>query len=371
MTVDLTALDAANKALQADPKAAKTVKQYAAANTATWHAAYPPPPPVVTSNGVGAIRVGAAYDPHEDLSWCSALIVDINGLSAPHEHPGVTTYLYRSIATCHKTYDSCIPWATADANGWLLKDASGALLTNKGYGGNIIDLSNAAAVQALLSNSLALANASGFAGIFYDDVNEQALTLCNAMPAGWTQDKWKTTWAAAARTLCDGLKQRGLKSGLNAPSYDSAAGQATDDGSLVAGWWQYIGSSPTAFQRESWEQSPVDPAVLYPDDPSLWYGYWPGWRKLHTLCRNMGCEFWAGVYGAADGPELLYARATSLLDDGPCITFSQGTTGKGGWCKDEGAALAPASQAGKVWTRQFARGTVTVLTASPAPSATL
>lgn len=44
MTVNLTALDAATKALLADPKAAASVKKYATANTAALHAMQPPAP---------------------------------------------------------------------------------------------------------------------------------------------------------------------------------------------------------------------------------------------------------------------------------------------------------------------------------------
>lgn len=53
MTVDLTALDAATKALLADPKAAATVKKYATANTAVLHAMQPP-----AGSGLGLLMYG-------------------------------------------------------------------------------------------------------------------------------------------------------------------------------------------------------------------------------------------------------------------------------------------------------------------------
>jgi hypothetical protein len=71
MAIDLTALDAANKALQADAKAAKTVKVFAAEATKVLHAmaatpspTQPPPtqPPVqTTTNPVPPPKVGALW----------------------------------------------------------------------------------------------------------------------------------------------------------------------------------------------------------------------------------------------------------------------------------------------------------------------
>lgn len=70
MTVDLTALDAANKALQADPKAARKVKQYAAANTAAWHQAYQPPLPSPSSSAW-------AWDARSAAITSAVLIADL------------------------------------------------------------------------------------------------------------------------------------------------------------------------------------------------------------------------------------------------------------------------------------------------------
>ena len=79
MTVDLTAMDAANKALQADPKAAASTKAYAQANTNTWHAAYPTPPPAVdvwwTADSFVNTKIpaNAPVDPNSGL-WIGQLM---------------------------------------------------------------------------------------------------------------------------------------------------------------------------------------------------------------------------------------------------------------------------------------------------------
>lgn len=327
----------------------------------------PPPPPSTPGNKVGVVRDGPSYDSKEDLSWASLILCDLNGLSAPKDHPNAQVYFYRSICTAHSAYDSAIPWVQANTNNWFLKDAASTLLANKGFGGNIIDFSNPACLDAIATNAIKYCHDYGFTGIWWDDVNAQFGIQVNAMPKGWTAASWRSNMIAATQYLAAKLTAVGLKSVVNATAY-IGTDSSSDDGTLAAQYWQDIGSC-VSFSQESWLQSPADSTVLMPQDTSLWYGNWSGWKKLQDLCHTMGVDFFPFTYGDPNGPELSYARATSLLSDSPCVLTC--STGKGVWCKDEGAPLGPAVQNGSVWTRKYTNGTVTVNTASPKPTGSL
>ena len=97
MSIDLTALDAANTALQKDSKAAKTTKNYANEATKVFHAIQDaaqtpvppqPEPPSALGSGAGSARWGNGYDTAPDgLGTLNMLLTDANTCAAPHDLP--------------------------------------------------------------------------------------------------------------------------------------------------------------------------------------------------------------------------------------------------------------------------------------------
>lgn len=79
MTVDLTALDAANRALQASPTVAKATKDYGAAATAAIHALAGPPPPA----GWTVVAPGSTGQPVTTIEHPAGAGVNIHSASDP------------------------------------------------------------------------------------------------------------------------------------------------------------------------------------------------------------------------------------------------------------------------------------------------
>jgi hypothetical protein len=318
--------------------------------------------------GAGAVREGSAYSQPQaaDLSRLDVLVVTTNSLGSPKDLASAggktRALLYRSAVSCRADANNSVLYSGAVANGWLLKTAAGLPVVNKGYPSNfIIDFSNPAVSAAVASSTAALCMANGFDGAWFDDVVAGCLTLCNALPDGWTQSQWYAALVAHVLRVGVSLKAAGLEVVCNANG-----GFATDNtDSLEATLWKALAPGVSGLSCEYWEE--VDNPPTYPVftlNSTTWTGHWDSWRSLHTLCHQLGVDFMPVVYGDPTGQNVLMLRATFLLDyDGgrSALLLADTTTNPltGTWSRNMGVGTAPL-QSGNAWVRTFTNGVVRI-----------
>jgi hypothetical protein len=317
-----------------------------------------PPPPGGFANGSAVVRLGSDYTDTEDLSSLDVITVSYftETLSVSAKYPKAKVYVYCSMASIDQGGSSmALPWATANANGWLLKDSAGNLLVNKGYTyNNILDITNPAASNALADALVQWCKDGKFYSSWIDDVDLNMLTLLNANPAnmhgGNTQAAWEAGIYAHLKIVQDKLTAAGFgRAPSNVYAFFSGDSRSDDGTFMTAFITNLLQKSGVDITIESWVQYPNGSSGNAPDN-NQWYGYWTPKRAYHTLCGQYGATFFPECI---DQPGALYTRATSLLDDSPCYTMSRLPIPATYATMKVGAPLGPATQNGKIWTRQF------------------
>lgn len=322
----------------------------------------PPPPPSTTgTRGVGALLWGGAVGfSTDEMAKLDKLGLDLGGdLDIAHKVGGVPAYLYRSALTCKTSWDSCMDYTTAQANGWLLPIENVSFKPN-----NIIDLFNPEVGPYLGQHWADLCRQYGFKGCFADDVVLWCTALCNALPPGKTQDEWHAALVAHVARIGAVLKANGLAFVPNASGYIPRDAN-TDNGVNTYNFWAELAGSVSGLSCEYWEQNPVDNTVRKAGS-AYWYDFWDEWRRLHQLCNERAIGFYPGCYFAPDDPTCTYLRASFYLDfkpgSGSALMINPLTKSVYGpvWCKDPGAPLGDAYNSAGIWIRRFEAETITV-----------
>src|SRR5438094_778771 len=102
--------------------------------------------------GIGLLHLGDTLSNASNQSSYSTVIVSQDDASAAAALPG-KSLVYFAGPDVNTQWNAGVTYAQASTNGWLLKDASGALMINKGYTNNYIgDIGSAAYQSAWLSN---------------------------------------------------------------------------------------------------------------------------------------------------------------------------------------------------------------------------
>lgn len=323
----------------------------------------PTPTPTGFDDGVGGVQEGS-YVYAAALKLLDVFITDLNGTKATVDLPNTRCFLYRSCCSINTGYDTSIPIADANANGWLLRDASGNLVTNKQFATNDIgDISDPAFSAALASHSASLAKQYGFKGVWFDDAVASSKGLLSALPAGWTEAQWYSNMVGHLQRVAKGVASQGLEVAFNANGFVSGD-SASDTGANHIKFWNDIVAVPVSgigFTAEYWQQSPADPTVVRTLGAS-WYQHWDTWRQLHTWCNSHGVTFLPMGYYPNGQAQADYLRGSFLLDyNGGRSAEVLARYHEAPVYKALGAASGPATEGPSgVWTRKFANGTVVV-----------
>jgi hypothetical protein len=128
--------------------------------------------------------------------------------------------------------------------GWFLRDASGKPIPAKGYSDWLMDPGNAAYQQACIAHSIAIAKASGFDGVYLDEINASPqwdVTAGTQIPAYPTL----TSWQNAMSSLLDNAVAQFHAHGLLA--YANLGGTVT-----APGTWQRWSGVLDGSEEEGW-----------------------------------------------------------------------------------------------------------------------
>ena len=261
-----------------------------------------------------------------------------------------------------------VPQPTALANGWLLKDSSGALLTNAGYPGMYVgDVGSASYQQAWVTNVTSLLSRNANDGVFIDDVLGEITGLTGGKyPAKYpSQASWENAMASFMAYVGPALKAKGFYVLANVHKYVSGDA-GTDNGSLEAQWWQRIGPFVSGLMSENWSQNPLDTTKLRGTGPE-WWNNWEGWANLVSVAQSMGRDFVGLQYAASTNTRVMtYGKASFLLfwnGGGGAYMFNPdggGDPWNAAWTTDVGLPTAARYKVGVGWRRDYSGGTVLV-----------
>lgn len=328
--------------------------------------------------GIAIDRLGAQWRSGSGYERYAYLVVGRGRARDAALHPGYSL-VYHSGTSVNTEWDSGVPYSVARANGWLLRDAAGALLINEQYPANYIgDVGNDAYRAEFLRRVRDYAVSVGVDGIYIDDVVADISTLAGRYPAKYpNQESWENAMAGFVHVVGTALKARGLYVLVNAHKW-VAGDDGSDDGTVEAQWWQRIGRSVSGLQSEYWLQDPTNPARSR-SVGSEWWQNWDGWQRLVAVAQAMGADFFGYTYGPpGDTRTMRFVKGSFLLDwdgQGGALLYRLTETGdpwNPAWTTDLGRpAGAKAALASGVWTRGYARGRVVVNATTTAVTVTV
>jgi hypothetical protein len=316
---------------------------------------------------IGIFQLGTAWGSASRYDRYGYLVVGRSAASSAVRQPGLAL-VYHSGTGVNVKWNTGVPYTVARANGWLLADPSGALLTNNAYPDNYIGDVGNAAYQAewarRVSHYLASVRADG---VFIDDVIADISTMSGVFPAKYpSQTAWENAMAAFIASVGPALKSRGFYVLVNAHKW--VAGNAgSDDGSVEAQWWQRLGASVSGLHTESWVQDPTNTARLRALGPE-WWNHWDGWQRLVRVAQSTGADFFGYTEGSITNTRAMrYGKASFLLDwDGGgggfiYLSSDRRDPWRPAWTTDIGRPVgAKRAITGGVWMRRFQRGTIVV-----------
>jgi len=315
--------------------------------------------------GLGILRIGNSYQSGSGYDRYGYVIVGPGDAAAAGALPGMSL-VYQSGTNVATGWSSGVPQPTALANGWLLKDAGGAYLTNAGFPGMYVgDVGSSGYQQAWVTNVSALLSRNGNDGVFIDDVIGEIVGLTGGKyPAKYPdQASWENAMASFIEYVGPALKSRGFYVLANANKYVSGD-SGTDNGALVAQWWRRLGPSVSGLMSENWAQHPLDNTKLRGTGPD-WWNNWDGWANLVSVAQSMGRDFVGLQYASSTNTRVMtYGKASFLLlwnGDGGAYMFNPDGSGdpwNPAWTTDIGTPSAARYQVGSGWRRAYSGGTV-------------
>jgi hypothetical protein len=182
-------------------------------------------------------------------------------------------------------WDSGVPYSVALANGWLLKDASGAYMKNTNFPDNYIgDVGNAAYANEWARRVGDFLASVGADGAYLDDVIADIAALSSGYPTKYPdQQSWENAMVSFVQIMGTSLRNRGFYVLLNAHKWIAGNG-ASDTGALEAQWWQRLAPYVDGLHNEYFVQNPIDESQMRGDGPA-WYDNWSGWTNCCAPTR--------------------------------------------------------------------------------------
>ena len=317
--------------------------------------------------GIGLLRTGNKYGSGSNYDRYAYVIVGRGDAATAAKLPG-KALVYMSGTDVPKGFDTGVPYNTALANGWLVRDGAGNLMT--GYGGTqyLGDLGSAGYQQAWLANVSSFLQSTGSDGVFIDDVlgNISTWSDCRCFPPKYPSlAAWQNATVAFMQAVGPALKARGFYV-LSSPHTYTPGDGGSDDGSLQAAWWRQIAPTSSGLMNEYWSQNGAN-SQSRSIGPS-WNQQWDNWQKLVSVAQDGGADFFGIAYGSSSQPgPIRYAKGSFLLDwhgRGGAVLFDE-VSGLDPWnpyyTADIGDPLGAKTQiASNVWQRQYSAGTVVV-----------
>jgi hypothetical protein len=323
--------------------------------------------------GIGLYTLAGSIFSQTHLSSYGTIVVDndaseaqlVCGLPSPAK-----PLIYFASADVNKDYNVGVDWNTANANGWLLRNAAGNLLVNQGYANNNVpDVGNPSFQQAWINNVVATTKGFGCKGVFIDDVFRDIFALAHEYPAKYPdQPSWEAAQLSFIKAVGTALKNNGLYVAANSSGYTPGDG-LTDDGTLTVAFWQEIGPYLNGMMNEYYQETSEGSYTLRSNGAN-WNQHWDGWQRLIGTAQSMGDDFIGQVYGPiTDTQKMHYSRGSFLLEwNGGNSFFSYGTETVSdywspGWTNSIGQPTGAKSQvASGVWMRPYTNGVVYVNT---------
>jgi hypothetical protein len=315
--------------------------------------------------GIGLLRFGNSYGSGSNYNRYAYVLVGRMDAAAAAKLPG-KALVYMSGVDVNASYNTGVDYQTASANGWLLRDANGTVMT--GYGHYLGDVGSTAYQQEWIRQVSSFLSQSGAEGVYIDDVlgNISTWSNCKCFPAKYSNlGAWQSAMVSFIRAVGPALKSRGFYVLASSHTYvEGAAGN--QDGSLEAEWWRQLAPSVSGLMNEYWAQNAGDERSrsIGPN----WDMQWDGWQRLVSVAQDAGADFFGITYGSSAVPaRIRFAKGSFLLDwhgRGGGVIYER-TDGGDPWdasyTADIGDPVSAKTQiATGVWQRQYSAGIVVV-----------
>jgi hypothetical protein len=326
-----------------------------------------------TVAGTGLLRTGAQVSSGSGQTRASLLIVSTSEASAAARLPG-RSLVYFSGTDVNTRWSTGVPYAQAEQNGWLLKNASGKLLVNRSHPDDYVgDVGSAAYQRAWIGNVSSFLKAHGDDGIMIDDVLADLVPLAGAEAAAYpTQQAWAAAQLSFIHAVGPALRARGYYVLASASGY--VPGDAGDNtGATTALWWRKLNPYVSGLMNEYYGEIPDGSNRLRSAGES-WMQNWDGWQQLVRIAQSRGHDFVGLTWGQpGDTRSMTYGKVSFLLDwDGRGGAFvyaptNNGDGWSGAWTQKLGRPLGHKQAVGAGWIRRYRHAVVLLNPSATSP----
>ena len=323
-----------------------------------------------SGNGIGLAQINDTFSQMSHQTSYSMGIAQADD-TAVCSVSGMRGLLYQSGTDESTQVNLGVPWSTANANGWLLKDSGGSLLVNQGYtASNIGDVGSSGYQQAWINGVSSLLSSTGCDGVFIDDTLYDIEPLAGEYPAKYpSQAAWADAMNSFIAAVGPALKAQGYYVVPNASGYIPGDGNSNDGTNDVA-WFQRLGPYVNGLMNEFYAQT-SDGSYTLRTNGSAWNQSWDGWQRLVLTAENMGDDFVGVTYGRStnDTQAMRFGKGSFLLDwnGGGSVFMYNNTDHSDPWNSNWTASIGTPSAAktnpqSGVWQRTYSGGQVIVNT---------
>jgi hypothetical protein len=280
---------------------------------------------------------------------------------------------YFSGVDVNTQFSTGVPSSQASRNGWLLRNSSGNLLTNRGYPDNYVgDVGSAGYQQAWIANvEHYLAARPGIDGIFIDDVLFDLKPLAGTEAAKYpTHDRWAAAMLSFVKAVHTALHRKGYYVAVNASGYVPGDPKSNTSANTQI-WWKKLGPYADGLMNEYYDETSTGTDQLRTAG-TAWYQGWNSWQQLIGLAQSMGDDFFGLMHGpGSDARRMSYGKASFLLDwngRGGAFLYQppdQQDPWNGAWTRNIGRPEGPKQRVGTAWVRRYSGGVALV---NPDPS---
>ena len=352
------------------------VEAFGTKNSGVWPSVTPP---TGYGTGFGYLRLGNSEVPATNPTEYD--LIGLGGSGFPNTLTS-KTMIYMSGTNVPKSWSAGVPYAEAQANGWILRGASGNEIHNRGFPDAMLgDVGSPGYQAAWCRNVEATMRAVGADGFYADDTIGFGGMWWNEVPTKYpNRAAWDAAMVSFCKALWDHFNPKGFYVAHNAGDYE-AGNFETDNGMLKMRWWAKVGPYAHGLMAESWmflKEWGQGVRIVGPG----WHQQWDAIRAYHKFCNGEPYPVTGGQvqlarpidlialdYGAAaDEAAKRYCLLTFLLDyqrKGPVHIWSRSDS-PNPWSavNDQVLALgnptAVPTKNGNVHTRQFQNGRITV-----------
>ena len=273
-----------------------------------------------------------------------------------------------------------VPWETAVAKNWLLRDASGNYVPFGDGVSYLADVGNPAYQRALAEALVRLLSSDrGVDGVMVDNVSGSLIQPSSAYPSNAA---YRTAMRSLVVAVSAALRAHHRTLAVNAnmsdgatPNWQGLFGNACDATQLLW-WYRRLAAYVDVFVNENWEMNWDGSGSLRFSGTSACTENWDGWQRLLGAVQRMRKTFVAVTSGGSDSAgaaKATYLRASFLLDyDGGPSAFIYAPSGLGNysapplgptaepWNVDVGRARQRKHRVGVGWRRDFGLGVVLI-----------